>query len=53
MAERRQMFAGAHTEVPYVSKSKIKILSSGDKKGGKKPARPKKQVEDTAAPAEE
>ena len=53
MAERRQLFTGAHTEVPYVSKSKIKILSSGDKKGGKKPARPKKQVEDTAAPAEE
>ena len=49
------MFTGAHVEVPYVSKSKVKILSSSDKKSAKKPARPKKQVEDAAAaaPAEE
>jgi hypothetical protein len=52
MAERRQMFTGAHVEVPFVSK-KVKILSSNDKKSAKKPARPKKQAEEAAPPAEE
>ncbi len=57
MAERRQMFTGAHVEVPFVSK-KVKILSSGDKKSAKKTARSKKQADaadgaEEAAPAEE
>jgi hypothetical protein len=57
MAERRQMFTGAHVEVPFVSK-KVKILGSGDKKSAKKTARSKKQADaadgaEEAAPAEE
>lgn len=51
MAERREVFSGAHVHVPYVSKTKVKIAGREPASKAKKTSRRKAAEEAAAAEA--